>query len=99
MTEMGSGGAARQGLDGRPVVAFDFDGTITVRDSFTAYLRWRCPGLRYIRGLIGLVPATPAYLADRDRGRIKAAAAREFLGGVSRDELKASCQAYCDAVW
>jgi len=24
-----------------PLVAFDFDGTLTTKDSFTAFLRWR----------------------------------------------------------
>jgi phosphatidylglycerophosphatase C len=96
---MGSDGPPRQGADARPVVAFDFDGTITVRDSFTAFLAWRCSTARYMRGMVALLPATLAYLADRDRGRIKAAAAREFLRGMTREELKASCKAYCDAVW
>ena len=27
-----------------PVVAFDFDGTLTVKDSFIAFLRWRVSG-------------------------------------------------------
>jgi phosphatidylglycerophosphatase C len=99
MTEMGSDGPPRQGPQARPVVAFDFDGTITVRDSFTAFLAWRCGTRRYLLGLLALAPASLAYLVDRDRGRIKAAAAREFLRGMSRDELKAACQAYCDAVW
>lgn len=27
----------------RPIVAFDFDGTLTVRDSYTAFLIWRTP--------------------------------------------------------
>ena len=31
-----------------PIVAFDFDGTLTVRDSFTAFLKWRAGG-RYAR--------------------------------------------------
>jgi phosphatidylglycerophosphatase C len=96
---MGSEEVARKGPGARPVVAFDFDGTLTVKDSFTAFLAWRTPPLRYIAGLIALVPATLAYVADRDRGRIKAAAAREFLSGVGRDELKASAEAYCRAVW
>ena len=25
----------------RPIVAFDFDGTLTSRDSFVAFLQWR----------------------------------------------------------
>jgi phosphatidylglycerophosphatase C len=99
MTEMGSGGDARQGPDARPVVAFDFDGTLTVKDSFTAFLAWRSTPLRYIRGLLALVPAALVYLIERDRGAIKAAAAREFLCGMGRDELKAEAERYCRAVF
>jgi phosphatidylglycerophosphatase C len=70
------------------VVAFDFDGTLTVRDSFTAFLRWRAGPLRFVAGLARLAPASLGYLIDRDRGRIKAAATREFLGGLTRAELE-----------
>lgn len=66
-----------------PIAAFDFDGTLTVRDSFMAFLMWEsgapCAALR----LAQLAPAALAYLAHRDRGRIKAAALRAFLGGKS----------------
>ena len=75
--------------DGRAVVAFDFDGTLTIRDSFTAFLRWRAGPIRYALGLLRLAPAAAAYLFNRDRGRIKAAAAGEFLRGVSRERLEA----------
>jgi phosphatidylglycerophosphatase C len=63
-----------------PIVAFDFDGTLTVRDSFMAFLMWEGGAVRAALGLIRLAPASLAYLADRDRGRIKAAALRVFLG-------------------
>lgn len=73
---------------GDPIVAFDFDGTLTVRDSFTAFLKWRTPWLRWTLGGIRLVPAALAYLGHKDRGRIKAAAVREFLRGVPRERLE-----------
>jgi phosphatidylglycerophosphatase C len=78
----------RARLDGRPIVAFDFDGTLTIRDSFTAFLRWRAGTVRHALGLARLAPAALRYLIDRDRGRIKAAAAREFLRGLPRGELR-----------
>jgi phosphatidylglycerophosphatase C len=96
---MGSPTGPRQGQDTRPLVAFDFDGTITVRDSFTAYLAWRGGPWRHALGMVRLAPAALAYLAHRDRGRIKATAAKEFLRGTTRSALAASCQAYADAVW
>ena len=72
----------------RPIVAFDFDGTLTTRDSFTAFLRWRAGPARYVAGLGGLTPELVNYLFKRDRGRIKAAAALKFLGRASRDEIE-----------
>lgn len=76
------------------VVAFDFDGTLTVRDSYTAFLRWRSGPVRYHIGLIKLVPAAIAYVGHRDRGRIKAAATREYLRGVSRERIESEAQAF-----
>lgn len=80
----------------RPVVAFDFDGTLTTRDSYTAFLKWRAGPRRYVRGMIRLIPAALAYLIHRDRGRIKAAATREFLRGVPRQALEADARAFAE---
>jgi phosphatidylglycerophosphatase C len=79
-----------------PIVAFDFDGTLTVRDSFTAFLKWRAGPGRYALGLLRLAPSALVYLAHRDRGRIKAAATREFLRGVARDRLEADVREFAE---
>jgi len=84
----------RAPAQGQPIVAFDFDGTLTVRDSFTAFLKWRAGPLRHASGMAKLAPAALRYLFDRDRGRIKAAAAREFLGGLPAAELEALAEAF-----
>ena len=78
----------------RPLVAFDFDGTLTSEDSFLAFLRWRESGLGYLAGVAALAPAALRYLADRDRGRIKAAAVKRFLAGLTRAELEAEAQRF-----
>lgn len=77
-----------------PIVAFDFDGTLTIRDSFTAFLRWRVGRVRYTIGVVRLLPALVAYLFHRDRGRIKAQAVREFLRGAPHDTLAAEARAF-----
>jgi phosphatidylglycerophosphatase C len=79
-----------------PIVAFDFDGTLTIRDSFTAFLKWRAGPARYGLGVLRLAPAAAAYLFHRDRGRIKAAAVREFLKGVPRERLEADARAFAE---
>jgi phosphatidylglycerophosphatase C len=81
---------------GTPVVAFDFDGTLTVRDSFTAFLKWRAGKARYALGLARLMPAAVAYLFHRDRGRIKAQAVHVFLRGVPHDVLEADARRFAE---
>lgn len=80
----------------RPLVAFDFDGTLTVRDSFTAFLKWRVGKGRWATGMVRLAPAALAYLFHRDRGRIKAAAVREFLKGVPQERLEAQARTFAE---
>ena len=54
----------------RPLVAFDFDGTLTSRDSFRAFLAWRAGASGYLAGMLGLAPEAARYLVRRDRGRL-----------------------------
>ena len=81
----------------KALVAFDFDGTLTVRDSFMAFLAWRSGAPRFLLGMIQLIPAALAYLIHRDRGLIKMAAVRIFLGGLDRKTLEASADAFARA--
>jgi phosphatidylglycerophosphatase C len=81
-------------VDSPALVAFDFDGTLTVRDSYTAFLRWRAGSGRYAAGMAKLAPAATSYLLHRDRGRIKAAATKEFLAGVPRETLEEEARAF-----
>ena len=100
MSDMGSLHDLRQSdAAGRPIVAFDFDGTLTIRDSFTEFLRWRAGPGGWALGLVKLAPAVAAYARDRDRGRIKAASVREFLLGVDRATLKAEAARFADEIW
>jgi phosphatidylglycerophosphatase C len=78
-------------------VAFDFDGTLSFRDSFVAFLAWRSGPVRYALGLVALLPAMLAYSAHRDRGRLKAAAAQKFLAGMTRADLKAACDDFANS--
>jgi phosphatidylglycerophosphatase C len=67
----------------RPIVGFDFDGTLTVRDSFNAFLLWNAGPAQAILCVARLAPAVLRYLFDRDRARLKSAALRVFLRGKS----------------
>lgn len=88
--------AAAEGPD-PPIVAFDFDGTMTVRDSYTAFLKWRTPQPAWIWGGLRLIPAALAYMFHRDRGRIKIAATKVYLGGVPRARLEADAKRFAEA--
>lgn len=99
MSDMGSEQGTRQSADARPVVAFDFDGTLTVRDSFTTFLRRRAGKRGWAKGLMRLSPAIATYARDRDRGRLKAASVREFLLGIPRETLEAEAEAFAGRVW
>lgn len=79
-----------------PVVAFDFDGTLTIRDSFIAFLKWRAGSGRYALGLLRLTPSALAYVFHRDRGRLKAAAVREYLCGIPRERLEADAREFAE---
>jgi phosphatidylglycerophosphatase C len=85
------------GVDGRPIAAFDFDGTLTARDSFIAFLTWSIPPARLAAALIRLAPAFLLYLLIRKRGRLKAATIKVLLGGVHRSELQAQARAFAAA--
>jgi phosphatidylglycerophosphatase C len=92
---MGTTGMLRQPEPtGGPVVAFDFDGTLTSRDSFIAFLAWRTGALGLAAGLAVSVPAFLAYGLHRDRGRLKAAVARRFFGRARRDQLEAEARRF-----
>ncbi len=80
----------------RPLVAFDFDGTLTARDSFLAFLAWRSGRARYALGLSKLSVSSAAYLHHRDRGRLKAAMIREFLSGVPRHQLEEEARTFAE---
>ncbi|MFN3930654.1 MAG: HAD-IB family hydrolase [Brevundimonas sp.] len=100
MSDMGSDAPFRQPpRKGQAIVAFDFDGTLTIRDSFTQFLRWRAGRGAWALGLVRLAPAVASYARDRDRGRIKAASVREFLAGVDRATLQADAQRFADRIW
>src|SRR5690349_13902247 len=84
----------QDGVPFRPLVAFDFDGTLTRRDSFLAFLRWRAGRRAYALGMARLAGQGLAYAVHRDRERLKAAAVRVFLKGVARTDLEQAAQRF-----
>ena len=94
---MGTPSSSRQGGPEKPqTVAFDFDGTLTITDSYTAFLLWRSDPLARLVRLASLTPNAIRYVADRDRGRMKAAAAKAFLGGEPVNELAREAERFAE---
>jgi hypothetical protein len=70
-----------------PVVAFDFDGTLTIKDSFTAFLKWRAGPLRWWLGCLRLAPAALAVVLVKEglHKRLRGVGrCRERFRGVGR---------------
>lgn len=95
---MGTPNLHRQFDPARPVVAFDFDGTLTVKDSFLAFLSYREGRFAYALGLARLIPGLAAYLFSRDREKLKTQAAAIYLKGVSRPELTDQAEQFAESV-
>jgi phosphatidylglycerophosphatase C len=81
----------------RPLVAFDFDGTLTYRDSFVAYLSWLEGPWRFWFGLPGLAPSGISWLHHRDRGRLKEAFVTRYLQGASRIDVERAARSFAKA--
>jgi phosphatidylglycerophosphatase C len=79
-----------------PVVAFDFDGTLTCRDSFVSFFRWRAGRAAFAAGVASLVPDIARHMIKPDRGKLKAAMARRFLGRISRRDLEAEARNFAE---
>ncbi|TPW04577.1 MAG: HAD superfamily hydrolase [bacterium] len=100
MSDMGSPALIHQPpRKDQAIVAFDFDGTLTVSDSFTRFLRWRAGAGGWFGGLAAMAPDLMGYVGHRDRGRLKAASVRQFLKGTPRAQLEADAEAFAGQVW
>ncbi len=84
-------------LTERPIVAFDFDGTLTTRDSFTSLLRWKVGPARFAAGVASLAPDLISYAMTHDRGALKAAAAKRFFGPARRGDIESAARRFAES--
>lgn len=79
----------------RVVAAFDFDGTLTARDSLMPFLAKVAGRRRLGLALVAGAPAIALALAGRaDRGATKAALLARLVAGHAADDLRAQGDAY-----
>jgi len=72
----------------RPIAAFDFDGTLTCKDSFMAFLVDHCGFFRVATAVVLNPELGLAYLLTRDRGALKSKLLFKLLGPVTRAKLQ-----------
>ena len=88
-------------LTSKPVLAaFDFDGTLTYRDSFTLFLKTELGFARYSAGLRRLsIPTFKHLTGFRTRDQLKEDLIRHFLTGFSVAELVDRSDYFCSKIW
>ena len=83
--------------DGTPVAAFDFDGTLSRRDTFLPFLQKVCGAQRLYRALARSGPALSRMAVGRaDRDAVKDALLVRLLAGHAADELAEQGVAYAE---
>ncbi|WP_443747629.1 HAD-IB family hydrolase [Asticcacaulis solisilvae] len=78
----------------RKVVAFDFDGTLTDRDSFLAFLDFAKGRAGMARAFLTQPSLLAHYLATKDRGALKSRLLYKLLGPISQEDLEILIKAF-----
>ncbi|MEN0067107.1 MAG: HAD-IB family hydrolase [Myxococcota bacterium] len=86
-------------MENRKLVLFDFDGTLTNRDTMLAFVE-HCRGpYRYWLGMVWLLPLFVAlragFVSATDAKRMFL---RHFLGGMERDQLEHAARTFADRI-
>lgn len=83
----------------REIVVFDFDGTITTKDTFALFLRYYAGTIKWAINLLILTPIFAAYiLRIIDRNAVKTRVIRRFFKNVSVVDLDARAEAFAKEV-
>ncbi|HVZ29146.1 MAG TPA: HAD-IB family hydrolase [Asticcacaulis sp.] len=78
----------------RKVIAFDFDGTLTYRDSFISFLLYAKSALKVGMSFVTQPSLGADYLKTKDRGALKSRLLYKLLGPVSQDDLELLANAF-----
>jgi phosphatidylglycerophosphatase C len=81
----------------RRLVLFDFDGTLTRRDSLLAFLSFFRGNLYFVGKLMISLPGLLRYkLGLVDNSKAKEKLLRNFLKGISKDEFQQHCRKFAN---
>ena len=85
-------------IDTRKIIAFDFDGTLTDRDSFVTFLTFASGRLKLAASLLGDPGMLADYLKTKDRGKLKSVILYKLLGKISQQELETLIRSFVTAM-
>lgn len=81
------------------IIAFDFDGTITTRDTFALFLRYWAGTFRWFVNIVRLLPVFIGYKLNRfDRHYVKMRVVRQFFAGADENLLNQRAQRFAEQV-
>ena len=79
---------------------FDFDGTLTRRDSFVPFLLFAFGKREFVSRMIRMFPSGIRFLTKGlTRDELKAALIASFLTGVREDWVQEQAVKFCEAFW
>jgi len=85
--------------DPREIVVFDFDGTITTRDTFALFLRYYAGTPKWAFNILILLPIFAAYgLRIIDRNKVKEYVIRRFFKNANVDRLDEKAERFAKDV-
>ncbi len=77
------------------MVAFDFDGTITTKDTFALFLRYYAGSVRWLANIATLLPSFALYgLKMIDRNEVKRRVVRRFFKGADEAKIWARAEQF-----
>ncbi|MDV6329427.1 HAD-IB family hydrolase [Asticcacaulis sp. 201] len=85
---------AKLTAESKKIIAFDFDGTLTWRDSFIAFLQASSGSLQMASALTFQPSMLLNYLKTKDRGALKARLLHRLLGDISQRDLETLVRAF-----
>lgn len=81
------------------IFVFDFDGTITTRDTFALFLRYYAGTAKWLLNIIRLLPTFIAYKLGRiDRHAVKKAVINRFFSGKSVVDVEAKAAKFAEDI-
>jgi len=81
------------------IIVFDFDGTITTRDTFAMFLRYYAGSLNWLLNIARLLPTFAAYKLGRiDRHAVKKAVVSRFFANEDENKVEARAERFAKEV-